>query len=436
MLTRVRLLFVWAILLLLVMASTAFAQPGPGTQDSDPFWNASYWNNTTFTGNPAFTRSEKDLNWDWGSGSPHSSINANQFSAVWTRYLDLAAGTYRFTTTSDDGIRVYVDNKLIINEWHDHAAHTYTADVALNSGHHMIMVEYYENQGLAVAKVSWTNAPETIYNWRGEYYNNTSLSGQPALVRDDGYVDFNWVNGSPAPIISNDRFSVRWTRALDFVSGNYRFSSTTDDGVRLWVNGHLLIDQWHDQAAATYSGTIYLSGRTEVKMEYYENAGLAVARLQWAQVSEPPPPPPPPPGGSLVVDDLDPGFVKGGSPSAWRTVNEGYNGRLTWTRNNDVQRAGYNWARWYPTLSAGRYEVFVYIPDRYSTTSAARYWVSHRDGFTLRIVNQSAAGGQWVSLGTYWFRGNSSDYVSLSDITYEPYISRLIAFDAMKWEPR
>jgi hypothetical protein len=51
-------------------------------------------------------------------------------------------------------------------------------------------------------------------------------------------------------------------------------------------------------------------------------------------------------------------------------------------------------------------------------------------------VNQSAAGGQWVSLGTYRFSGNSSDYVSLSDVTYESYLSRQIAFDAIKWEPR
>jgi hypothetical protein len=62
--------------------------------------------------------------------------------------------------------------------------------------------------------------------------------------------------------------------------------------------------------------------------------------------------------------------------------------------------------------------------------------VSHRDGYTLRLVDQSANGDCWVSLGTYWFRGNRDDYVSLADLTYEPYRSRLIGFDAVKWEPR
>jgi hypothetical protein len=53
-----------------------------------------------------------------------------------------------------------------------------------------------------------------------------------------------------------------------------------------------------------------------------------------------------------------------------------------------------------------------------------------------RIVNQSAYSNQWVSLGTYRFQGNRNDCVSLADVTYEPYLSRLIAFDAAKWVSR
>jgi hypothetical protein len=154
---------------------------------------------------------------------------------------------------------------------------------------------------------------------------------------------------------------------------------------------------------------------------------LAEAHLTWSTE---------PAHGEVIVDDYDPGFVKGGAPSAWHIVYEGYNGRLYWTKNNDYARPNYNWVRWYPTLAAAKYEVFVYIPYRYTTTSSARYWVSHMNGMTLRVVSQSANGDRWVSLGTYQFRGNSSDYVSLADVTYEPYLSRLIAFDAVKWVPR
>ena len=205
----------------------------------------------------------------------------------------------------------------------------------------------------------------------------------------------------------------------------------------MWINGHLLIDQWKEQAAADYSATIYLAGDVFVKMEYYENRGMALAQLTWMPENEGPPPPVPPPSSlSVTVDDYGAGFEKGGSPRAWRTVQEGYNGHLTWTWNNDRPRPNYNWARWYPTLQPGRYEVFVHIPARYSTTANARYWVSHRDGFTSQVVNQSTNGGRWISLGTYFFQGNRSDYVSLADVTFEPYVTQLIAFDAVRWELR
>jgi hypothetical protein len=261
-----------------------------------------------------------------------------------------------------------------------------------------------------------------------------SLSGPPALVRDEAEINFNWGESSPSPgLVAADHFSARWMRNLDLPPGNYRFTMVVDDGGRLFVNGHTLIDAWRDQPARTYTGDIYLpGGPTTVQMEYYENAGSAVAQLRWERIGAGEPPP----SDAVVVDDRDPGFVRGGAPRSWRFEPEGWNNSLTWTRNNDRPRPNYNWGRWYPRLQPGRYEVFVYIPERFTTTSRARYWVSHGGGLTLRIVDQSASGGQWVSLGVYSFQGANSDYVSLADVTFEPYVSRLIAWDAVRWEPR
>ncbi|MCI0394727.1 MAG: PA14 domain-containing protein [Chloroflexi bacterium] len=433
MFRRITLLFTLFLFMLLagpVLAGPVLAQDGP--EHTDPYWQVSYWNNTSLSGTAVLQRQESNLDYDWGSGSPQpGTVNSDQFSARWTRYIDLTPGTYRFTATSDDGIRVWLDNQLIIDNWNDHAVQTRTADRFVGSGHHLVTVEYYENGGQAVARLSWAT---TVTNWRGEYFNNTTLSGTPVLVRDDAQINFNWGNGSPAPgTVGADNFSVRWTRTLNLAAGNYTFSTTTDDGVRLWVNGHLLIDVWQVQAARTFSGQLYLpGGNVEVRMEYFENAGLALAQLSYTSGGGTPPPP----GSAVVVDDTSAGFVTGGPAASWRIANVGYNGRLLWTKNNDYVRPNYNWARWYPGLAAGRYEVFVYIPSQYATTTAARYWVSHRDGYTLRVISQLAYSDQWVSLGTYWFRGSSADYVSLADVTYEPYLSRQIAFDAVKWEPR
>jgi hypothetical protein len=424
---RHRLLLL-AIIAALLLPGAALAQGPISPNHSDPAWQASYWNNTALSGNAVLQRGEVDLNYDWGYGSPDPSVVSDNFSARWTRYLYMEqAGTYRFTVTSDDGVRVFLDDVQIINGWSDHAAQTFTADRTLSAGHHLARVEFYERGGVAVCRFSWVQVV-SITNWRGEYYNNKALSGTPALVRDDSGINFSWYGGSPAPGINADQFSVRWTRSINLTAGNYTFSATVDDGVRLWVNNHLLIDQWSDHASTTFTGTIYLpAGSIPVKMEYYENAGDAVARLTWTQGSV---------SGEVIVDDKQAGFVKGGSPTGWHYAYEGYNGRLIWTKNNDYVRPNYNWARWYPSLAAGKYEVFVYIPGHFTTTAKARYWVSHRDGTTLRIVSQAVNGGKWVSLGTYWFRGNSMDYVSLADVTYEPYLSKLIAFDAAKWVPR
>ena len=223
-------------------------------------WHASYWNNTTQAGTPALQRSEAVLDHDWGTGSPPNVVN-DRFSARWTRYIDLSAGVYRFTATSDDGIRVCVDNELIINEWYDQSPQTYTAEKHLSTGPHWVVVEFYDNRGLAVAKLSWEVLSTPILNWQGEYFNNITLDGVPAMVRADEAIPFNWDGGSPAPgLINPDQFSVRWTRTLNLPTGRYRFVMTVDDGGRLWVNNRLLIEAWHDQAATTYTGDIYLPG--------------------------------------------------------------------------------------------------------------------------------------------------------------------------------
>lgn len=395
-------------------------------------WQASYWNNTTLSGTPDFQRVERNLDHDWGTGSPHPSINPNNFSARWTRSIDVPAGLYRFTATSDDGIRVWVDNELVIDEWYDHAPETFTAEKQLADGQHFVVVEYYESQVLATAQLSWTAISTEVPNWQAEYFNNMTLSGTPALVRTEGTIDFNWGISSPAPdVIPPDTFSVRWTQSIELPAGRYRFEMTVDDGGRLWVRDRLLIAAWQDQAATTYTADIYLSGgETPVRMEYYENGGAAVAALSWSRIGIEPEP------DTIIIDNTDPNFSQGGAASNWHSAPEGFGGELNWTRNSESARPGYNWVRWYPNVTPGLYQVEAYIPQRFTTTANARYFVIHEGGSTLRTVDQSLNGGQWVSLGTYRFNGSPGEYVMLSDVTFEDNASRLIAFDAVRWVPQ
>ncbi len=143
-----------------------------------------------------------------------------------------------------------------------------------------------------VAKASFINSASlgSGTGLFGAYYSNQlkTFNDPATLVRIDTNINFNWGSGSPDPSISADSFTVRWTGSVrSQFNQTYTFYTTTDDGVRLWVNGQLLIDEWVDQAPTTYSGSISLKAQQlyNIRMEFYENGGGAVAQLAWSSPS-------------------------------------------------------------------------------------------------------------------------------------------------------
>ncbi|MEV6008641.1 glycoside hydrolase family 3 C-terminal domain-containing protein [Streptomyces sp. NPDC051976] len=118
-----------------------------------------YFTNTTLSGTPALTRDEKNIDFDWGAGSPANGIPVDRFSARYTGTLTApVTDTYTLSSTSDDGTRVYLDDKLIVDNWGDHAAQTVTsAPIQLTAGEqHSIRVEYYEDGQNASVSLGWS----------------------------------------------------------------------------------------------------------------------------------------------------------------------------------------------------------------------------------------------------------------------------------------
>ncbi|HRJ44127.1 MAG TPA: PA14 domain-containing protein, partial [Caldilineaceae bacterium] len=319
-----RILFTSLLLVLVALLASvldvdrAQAQGIVTPRHTDPFWQAAYWNNSTMEGTPVLNREERSLDFDWGTGSPDGRVNSDNFSARWTRYIDVPPGEYTFTAISDDGMRVRIDGELVIDAWWDHSPAQFTGTKYLSSGHHLLEVEYYEKSGGAVAKLSWQQGEPPITEWKGAYFNNKSLSGTPVVVRNDNNINFDWGTGSPANGVDRDGFSVRWSQKLNLPAGMHRFRMTVDDGARLFVNGHTLIDAWKLQSATEHTGDIYLpGGSVTVQMEYFEESGNAVARLSWEKVGSgssptPTPTPVPPSTSCAVVDNQSAGFVRGG----------------------------------------------------------------------------------------------------------------------------
>lgn len=123
---------------------------------------------------------------------------------------------------------------------------------------------------------------------RGDYFDGINLTNL-ITSRTDDTVDFDWGTGSPQTRVPVNNFSVRWTgEVLPRFTETYTFETRTDDGVRLWVNNVLVIDSWTDQAATFRSGQISLQAgvRYDIRMEYYEKGGDAVAELRWSSPSE------------------------------------------------------------------------------------------------------------------------------------------------------
>jgi hypothetical protein len=115
---------------------------------------------------------------------------------------------------------------------------------------------------------------------------NAFPSGPATHVRQDAPVDFNWATSSPVPgIVNADLFAVRWDGFVEAPStGDYTFWTQSDDGVRLWVNGNLVINNWTLHGATWDSAapvTLQAGQRYAIRMELYERTGDAVARLHW-----------------------------------------------------------------------------------------------------------------------------------------------------------
>jgi hypothetical protein len=113
------------------------------------------------------------------------------------------------------------------------------------------------------------------------------LQGDPSLVRNDRNIDFRWGTGPPAAGLPADNFSARWSRQVTFKPGVYRFSSQADDGIRFYLDGNLVLDEWHDSSGEkTYRVEKPLSGSHRLMVDYYESGGQALVKFEWKRVSD------------------------------------------------------------------------------------------------------------------------------------------------------
>ncbi len=409
---------------------------------SYPDWRGEYYANLDLSGTPSFVRNDSVLNFNFGTTGPGGGMPGSNFSIRWTRRQYFDTGRYRFTTLTDDGVRLWVDNQLLVDQWRDQTAKSWPVDTALASGTHLIQMEYYNRGGAALAALTWSPVPGSAELWRAEFFDNTSFSGSADLVRDTADIHYDWGTASPgAGIRAGVNWSARFTsRRLASLAGYYTVSAAADDGLRVWVDNEILLDEWHDQPATPHAATIYLdAGTHDWRVDYYQHSGSASldVRIVPGVAAPTPEEQTAPSPGDVIVDDNAAGFFKSGGSESWRDFKGGYGGHALWTTNTTFPLPSSSWVRWYPSLSrAGDYAVSANVPASLATTRAARYWIQHAGTNELAQISQALYADQWVSLGTFYFDATGGEYVTLTDATYEPAQSTKVVVDAVRFSPR
>lgn len=404
------------------------------TPPNFPDWRGDYFSNPDLTGAPAFSRNDAAINFDFGAAGPGGGVAGTNFSARWTRSQYFSAGRYRFTTTTDDGARLWVDGQLVIEQWHDQTPTSWRVELTLTEGNHWLELDYYQHGSAALAQLTWAPVTGSLDLWRGEYFANPSLDGAATFTRDEPALNFNWGAASPGKGIASVNWSARWTaRRAANAPGYYTVIATADDGVRIWVDNHLLIDQWHDQSPTAYAALVYLNaGQHDWRIEFYQHLGTASLHVAISAGASPPAPFGV--SGALVVDTKNSGFIKSGA--GWQMMPDNSGGIAFTVSNDTFAQDDAHWARWYPPLErAGNYEVSVYIPGTLGTTRSARYGIAHDGTYDFRVVNQSLYANQWVALGSFSFNALGGEYVFVTNVTYEPYQSTMIVADALSFSP-
>jgi hypothetical protein len=273
----------------------------PVTCPATPDWKAEYFQGNNLEILRECRNETTGPNRDFGSGSGSTWTPVDGWSARWTntRYFD--AGSYDFAVGSDDGVRLYIDNVLVLSSWWGRG---YTIDRltrTLTAGMHTIRIEYFESGG--PGRISYSVAPTpppttttstttttttttippstcpTITGWKAEYFNGTNFNTiRRCRNETSSYPNFDWGTASPDPLVNSDNFSARWTRTMYFGAGPWDFVIGSGDGFRLYINGTLVSNSawWTNREYTTNVITRNLTaGNHTIVIEFYESTGSA-----------------------------------------------------------------------------------------------------------------------------------------------------------------
>ena len=149
---------------------------------------------------------------------------------------------------------------------------------------HSILVAPMINDGAVTILAAWLTTTNGQSGLNADYFSNTNLSGAPTMSRVDPAIDFNWNSGSPGGSVPSQNFTVRWTGNITIPSGagDISLAALSDDGVRVWINNQLCIDNWGPNDSVTTTSTnVLVAGQTyALRVEYLQFGGKDIIALK------------------------------------------------------------------------------------------------------------------------------------------------------------
>jgi hypothetical protein len=294
----------WAVAAAIFLAAVTLVLAPPPEPASSPTFppgtglRAEYFNRPDLS-QPRLTRIDSFLDFRWNAGAPDPALSSGSWSARWTGTLRArTAGLHGFSVHSDDGCRLWIDERLVVDHWSEQtrterSGGAYLAPDAAVS----LRLEYFNKGGPGSLRLSWTEPglpqrtvpPDVLFpaapagrGLRGEYFDTLEAS-TPSLTRVDPLVDFDWG-------LTGDNFRVRWSGSLaPRRSGPTMLTVVSDDGCRLWIDGRLVIDDWTVRGSEERSVTLDLDAgrRHALRLEYFDRVSTARCSLYWSDPEQP-----------------------------------------------------------------------------------------------------------------------------------------------------
>ena len=258
----------------------------------------------------AVHRLDESINFDWELGEPVTGVQKDYFSARWSGQLEApVSGKFTFYLDADDGAQLWVGDRMVCDAWRISDSSEISGTMELQAGQRYdLRIVYYDNLGPAHLRLSWAGPgipksviprsqlhpilgvkPTGSQGLLAAYFRRTELDSSSAVTRLDPQLDFTWGNNAPVAEVPAESFSARWSGQVTAqFTESHTFHVEAGGGVRVWLDGQRILDQWREQPGEFYSTVVPLAAgqKYDLRIEHFNTSKEAKLRLLWSSASQ------------------------------------------------------------------------------------------------------------------------------------------------------